>query len=603
MSSSYRNRKTPGVYVTELPAFGLSVVGVETALPIFVGYTQTAADTSSGKPLYMQAVEINSLTDYYSTFGHGYHTQYYVADMPTASGEDKATKKPVYDFQALFTTTTTDSDKNSAQQQSMKNYVVTQGGDSNSSNSLPLQEDGLPRFNLFSAIRLFYANGGGKCYVVSVANYWGTQEVVPSSGAQAVKVSLGDLNNGLNIAYNTISPTMVVVPDACLLSATTQDKNPDGTTSEPTGAASDYSKIATRMIQESATLQSRVAILDMPGALNPTTWGATGMAQAQKYFEEAIADVGNPGADEFSYGAAYAPALEVSVLSMDDVDFTNLYGGTAGDKGDYPGIVLMNNLLTTQANKQYPKDSANLSQVLAKVEVAFPSSGVPNTSLSADQVKSTNQYLVNALPLMSQVLEILLAKLNVAPPSGIMAGIWTRNDGTRGVWNAPANYSLSSVVAPKVILTDEQQADYNVPLSGNSISILRSFPGRGTVVWGARTLDGNSNDYRYIQVRRTLIYVEQSIKQAIQPFVFAPNTGQTWVTVTSMISNFLSGLWQQGGLMGDKASDAFSVQCGLGSTMTSQDILNGYMIIAVKLQMVHPAEYIELTFTQMMQGS
>jgi phage tail sheath protein FI len=74
------------------------------------------------------------------------------------------------------------------------------------------------------------------------------------------------------------------------------------------------------------------------------------------------------------------------------------------------------------------------------------------------------------------------------------------------------------------------------------------------------------------------------------------------VTVTGMISNFLTSLWAQGGLMGDKASDAFTVQCGLGSTMTGEDILNGYMIVSVTLQMVHPAEFIELTFKQTMQG-
>jgi phage tail sheath protein FI len=123
------------------------------------------------------------------------------------------------------------------------------------------------------------------------------------------------------------------------------------------------------------------------------------------------------------------------------------------------------------------------------------------------------------------------------------------------------------------------------------------------VVWGARTLDGNSNDFRYVQVRRTLIYVEQSIKAAIQPFVFAANDAGTWISVTSMISNFLTNLWQAGGLMGSKPNEAFSVSCGLGSTMSAQDVLNGYMIVAVSLSLIRPAEFIELTFTQTMQGS
>ena len=116
------------------------------------------------------------------------------------------------------------------------------------------------------------------------------------------------------------------------------------------------------------------------------------------------------------------------------------------------------------------------------------------------------------------------------------------------------------------------------------------------------TLDGNSNDERYIQARRTIIYIEQSIKSALNVFIFAPNDANTWVTVTAKVSNFLTDLWEQGGLMGAKASDAFTVQCGLGSTMTGQDILDGYMIVQVTLQMIRPDEFIELTFRQKMEG-
>jgi phage tail sheath protein FI len=151
-------------------------------------------------------------------------------------------------------------------------------------------------------------------------------------------------------------------------------------------------------------------------------------------------------------------------------------------------------------------------------------------------------------------------------------------------------------------LNDTQQGNLNQPVDGKAVNALRDFTGRGTVVWGARTLDGNSPDYRYIQVRRTLIYIEQSIKNALQPFAFAPNTGQTWVTVVSVVSSFLQTLWSQGGLIGATAAEAFTVQCGLGSTMTGKDILDGYMIVEVTVQMIHPAEFIELTFKQKMEG-
>jgi phage tail sheath protein FI len=141
-----------------------------------------------------------------------------------------------------------------------------------------------------------------------------------------------------------------------------------------------------------------------------------------------------------------------------------------------------------------------------------------------------------------------------------------------------------------------------MPIEGLAINAIRDFVGRGTLVWGARTLDGNSNDWRYIQVRRALIYIEQSVELALNKFVFAPNVAQTWVTVTSMIGSFLRGVWQAGGLMGASPAEAFSIQCGLGSTMTAQDVLEGRMIVQIKLTMVRPAEFIVLTFQQQMQG-
>jgi len=149
-------------------------------------------------------------------------------------------------------------------------------------------------------------------------------------------------------------------------------------------------------------------------------------------------------------------------------------------------------------------------------------------------------------------------------------------------------------------VNDEQQGELNVPVQGIAVNAIRTFQGRGNLVWGARTLDSLSNDWRYIQVRRTMIFIEQSVKQALESMVFRPNTAQTWVTVTSMIESFLHGVWAAGGLMGSAPEQAYRVQAGLGSTMTPDDVLNGVMRVQIVLQMVHPAEFIELTFKQQM---
>ena len=129
------------------------------------------------------------------------------------------------------------------------------------------------------------------------------------------------------------------------------------------------------------------------------------------------------------------------------------------------------------------------------------------------------------------------------------------------------------------------------------------FPGMGNMVWGARTLDGNSNDWRYINVRRMMIFLEQSVKEAARAYVFAPNDTSTWESVKSMISNFLESIWRQGGLVGPKAADAFAVNIGLGSTMTAEDIRQGIMNVMVKVALSHPAEFIIITFQQEMQTS
>jgi hypothetical protein len=211
--------------------------------------------------------------------------------------------------------------------------------------------------------------------------------------------------------------------------------------------------------------------------------------------------------------------------------------------------------------------------------------------------------LVTQVPVFKDIYAQMAAMLGTLPPSAAMAGIYTQIDATRGVWNAPANIGFTSVIGPTVPISNKMQEDLNVPITGYAVNAIRDFVGRGTLVWGARTLDGNSNDWRYIQVRRTLIYIEQSVELALNKFVFEPNVAQTWVTVATMIGAFLRGLWSQGGLMGATPEEAYSVLCGLGSTMTAQDVLEGRMIVQIKLQMVRPAEFIILTFKQQMQGA
>lgn len=115
------------------------------------------------------------------------------------------------------------------------------------------------------------------------------------------------------------------------------------------------------------------------------------------------------------------------------------------------------------------------------------------------------------------------------------------------MWKAPANVSVANAVIPSTNITNEEQEDLNVPMNGKAVNAIRFFTGDGIKVWGARTLDGNSLDWRYINVRRTMIFLEESVKNAARAYVFEPNDANTWINIKSMIENFLRGVWKRGG--------------------------------------------------------
>jgi len=176
-----------------------------------------------------------------------------------------------------------------------------------------------------------------------------------------------------------------------------------------------------------------------------------------------------------------------------------------------------------------------------------------------------------------------------------LAGAITTTDKNRGVWKAPANIALNAVANLSSLLNDEMQEALSKPMDGKAVNLIRDFVGRGHVVWGARTLDGNSLDYRYVSVRRTMIFLEQSIKAGLGAFAQAPNDATTWASVVAMVQDFLYGIWVNGGLMGVTPQDAYSVRCGLGTTMTAQDVRDGNLVVQVLAAMMRPAEFIELT--------
>lgn len=391
----------------------------------------------------------------------------------------------------------------------------------------------------FNSIRLFFDNGGGTCYIVSAGSY---DEL--SSGGPAK----GPFDVALQALVKEHEPTLIVAPEAVLF--------------EEQDAYAFY----TAMIAHCAKLQSRMAVLDVYNGTEGRTYDE---ADIINKFRTGI------GQNSLNYATAYYPFVETTIVQANELDYRNFDGLEVLEK--------------------------TLKEPVA-VELLGDFKAVKPDDLERKAV--LNQALVANSPTFKSLLAEVRRQLNILPASAAMAGVFAMVDSTRGVWKAPANVSLSSVVAPAVGLNNDEQEDLNVDgRSGKSINVIRSFPGAGVIVWGARTLDGNSQDWRYLNVRRTLIMIEQSVKNAAKAFVFEPNDGGTWFSVRSMIENYLNGLWKEGALVGVAPSDAYQVSIGLGSTMTPNDILDGIMRITVKVAISRPAEFIVITFQQKVQES
>ena len=426
--------KTPGVYVEEVPTLPPSVAEVATAVPAFIGHTERGA---AGK---VEVSQVTTLLEFEQRFGRPKPTE-------LAAAADGTIK--------------------------------------------PLASN-VPETPLWYALNLYFKNGGGRCYVVSVDDL----EAEPSADRYEA---------GLKALEAEDEPTLIVMPGAVALSR------------------ADFDSVAQAALAHCKKMGDRFAILDVKDG--DVTAFRTGV-----------------GTNALAYGAAYYPYLNTSIQHVVDEAAVKV-----GDANDAP-------------------------------------------KLSA--LKTTNTALYN------QVKKNLGEQRVDLPPSAAIAGIYARVDRDRGVWKAPANVSISSVIGPETQITADQQESLNVdPTSGKSINVIRSFTGQGIIVWGARTLAGNDNEWRYVNVRRLFIMIEESAKKATNFAVFESNDITTWLKVKGMLESYLYGLWEQGALQGSKPESAYYVACGLGKTMSPQDVLEGRLIVELGIAAVRPAEFIVLRFS------
>ena len=474
MANTY---KTPGVYVEEISKLPPSVAQVETAIPAFIGFCEKAE--KDGVSLVGKPTRIKSLNEYEEWFG--------TINPSRTNG------------------TATVTNINIDVSVEINSGAITR--------IIPALNSSSTIFRMYHSLQLYFANGGGPCYVVCAE----TTDTVNISNANTLIQDALD-----NLRYED-EPTLILLPDAHLV---TNDTN--------------YYSLYNRALVQSAELGDRFTIVDIKTPAAPN--------------DDPVEVMRNASLTNLKYGAAYYPNLK------------------------------------TILNHFYDDTSVNVSESIDGGALS-PVAGFDPANLNLGDLE------YNAIK--DEIRKLIRVEL---PPSSAIAGIYARVDNNRGVWKAPANVPVSSVVEPTVKISDEDQKSLNVDTTaGKSVNAIRFFTGKGILVWGARTLAGNDNEWRYISVRRFYNMVEESIKKSSSWVVFEPNDANTWTKVKSMIVNYLTTLWRNGALAGPTPESAFFVKVGLGETMTSLDILEGRMNIEIGMAVVRPAEFIILKFSHKLQ--
>ena len=390
--------KTPGVFIEEISTLPASVAPVPTSIPGFVGYTKQAI-YPDGSPVPSDTpVRITSLLEFEQIFGGAY------VETFTATLND-----PQNDPVITIDRTTPDDEQN---------------------------------FILYYQMQMFYANGGGTCYVVSAGGY-------TSSG-----IDSGDLGPSLNALEQIDEVTLLVVPEAVALTT-----------------PGDRKAVYDLMLLQCQKMEDRFAILDVIH-----TPSASIQTDADNFRNNDV------GADNLKYGASYYPGLNTTIE----------YNYNLGENDPPNPPISVSTVTINDQRTSNPLNGLSLNDIASD-------GTTPDTSIY--------QGIISELALQRVLLY----------PSASMAGTYARVDDSRGVWKAPANVGLSLVVNPQLLINNEEQGNLNVDsVSGKSINAIRQFTGRGNLVWGARTLAGNDNEWRYNNVRRLFLFAEESIKKVIR---------------------------------------------------------------------------------------
>jgi len=423
------------------------------------------------------------------------------------------------------------------------------------------------------SVRLYFENGGGPCYVL----YFASRDDLDDKAHQAL-----------------IAPTIAQYPDITLLCwceiiKQSQDDEIYSALSPLLGASATSGGNQGRFLLADAFVDGTEE-----NAKSPSSW----------------TNFTTPTVSDATQVATYFPALKTNYTR----DYSDAVVG--GFTEDQYGLLVDGKLFKTGGRNNDPTARARWSEVPAAAQIGLAArqakaSATPGESTTA-AVNKANEIITEfnnfAKRLANADKQPVYLRASVA-----MAGVYARVDRERGVWKAPANVALSGVaglvaagrdpnnsnVKWKEVVELNVDDSLNEKLVNSKINAIRTFRGQGTMVWGARTMEeAGKNDWRYVPVRRLFNAVERDARAALRQALFEPNTPVTWSAVRSALESYLYGLWKKGALQGETPEQAFSVQIGLGITMTPEDITNGNLKVRVSLAAVRPAEFIVLELSQ-----
>lgn len=496
----------------------------------------------------------------------------------------------------------------------------------------PLSEFGYGEYRyLAPSVEQFFANGGGMCYVVRVIPPDAVKASVQKGILSVVAANEGKWGNRIQITLNTVTKRkmQLVGKNGDAYIAKSVDGFREG---DLVQAGEEYNRIKS-IFDNSITFEEEFAGDVVDTALVPTKLVyLVETDMSVRYGEEAenyaglSFNVANP--NYVSYRLANSELITVNVEPLNTiqnpVEAILGEGNTSGMftlEGGQDGTISKITAGTFIGEDNGPGKRSGIAAFEENTNVsilAAPGITIPEVIISligqCENLKSRfavidmpkdlykpkdlleyremvdSTYAAMYHPWI-QVFDRASNKPDFIPPSGAIMGIYARTDATRGVHKAPANETVFATGLSVNYNATEQSI-----LNPAGINLIRALPGQGIRVWGARTASSNSS-FKYVNVRRLFIFVEETIKASTNWVVFEPNDTTLWTRVQMTISSFLEGLWRNGMLVGSSAAEAFFVEIG-PSTMSKDDIMNGRLICNIGIAPSRPAEFVVFRVTQ-----